>query len=50
MPRKGSVLGSKPDKRGEENPRNIGGIMETLPDAMENSILGNPIEENTLAT
>jgi len=41
-------LGTRPDKRRERKPRKISGAGEVLFDGMENSILGNPIEENTL--
>ena len=42
------ILRSKPAKRREKKSRSAGGIMETAHDSMENSMLGNPIDENTL--
>jgi len=41
-------LKTKPVNRRERKPRKIGGITETLLDTMENSILGNPIDENAI--
>jgi hypothetical protein len=40
-------LRSKPAKRREKKSRSIRGIIEIAYDSMENSILGNPIDENT---
>ncbi len=48
MPRKVLGLGFKPEKRTEKNPGNIGRITETLRDTMENSLLGNPIDQNAM--
>ncbi len=39
---------NKPVKRRERKPRKTGGIGELLFEAMENAILGNPIDENTI--
>jgi hypothetical protein len=44
----GSGLGSKRAKRREKKLRNTDGTIETLHDALENSLLGNPIDENVL--
>jgi len=41
-------LKTKPVKRREAKTRKVGGMDEGLLDAMANSILGNPIDENTL--
>jgi hypothetical protein len=41
-------LGSKRAKRREKKLRNTDGTIETLHDALENSLLGNPIDENVL--
>ena len=49
LAREGCILRSKPAKRREKKKsRSAGGIMETAHDSMENSMLGNPIDENTL--
>jgi len=41
-------LRSRPAKRREKRGRSAGGIIEVAHDSMENSMLGNPIDENTL--
>jgi hypothetical protein len=40
-------LGSKPSKRKKQTPRNIG-VIETLHEPMENSMLGTPVDQNPL--
>ena len=41
-------MGSKPVKRREKKRRSTGGLIEIAHDSMENSMLGNPVDENTL--
>jgi hypothetical protein len=40
-------LRSKPAKRREKRSQHTAGIVEIALDSMENSMLGNPIDENT---
>src|SRR6266849_3868530 len=42
------ILRSKPAKRQEKRSRKTGGMIEIAHDSMENPMLGNPIDENTL--
>ncbi len=41
-------MGAKPVKLRERKPRKTSGTGEVPFDAMENAILGNPIDENTI--
>jgi hypothetical protein len=47
QPVESSILKSKPAKRREKKSQSTRGIIEIAHDSMENSILGNPIDENT---